>query len=903
MGVRIGVAEMGVYNLDKIFKPESIAVIGASEKEGSIGSVLVKNLTQGGFQGKVYPVNPRYRSIHALKAYPSIVDTNTAVDLAIIATPIATVPGVVKECVSAGVEGVIIISAGGRETGAKGREIEDQIEREAKKGGLRVIGPNCLGIICPERNLNASFASRMPQKGKLAFISQSGAICSAILDLSSKENIGFSYFVSIGSMMDVDFGDLIDYLGTDPEVSSILLYVESLSNFRKFMSAARAASRLKPIVVLKSGRSPAGTRAAASHTGAMAGEDAVYDAAFKRAGIVRVNTIGELFDCAELMAKQPRPSGPRLAVVTNAGGPGVMAADSLSQYDLEPASLEAETVEKLSAVLPDLWSHGNPIDILGDASADTYAKAVKICIEAKEFDGVLAILSPQAMTDPTAVSNSLAQLSKSKRYPLFAAWMGGVDVEKGTEILNQAGIPTYHTPEQAIRAFMYMYEYSRNLEILQEIPPKLPRTLQFDRQRAASIIDEASRQQKTVLTEFESKRLLAAYGLPVNRTEVANSAEEAVEKAKEMGYPLVMKILSPDILHKTEANGILLNLRSEAEVFEAFKKIVTGAREYDPEAVIQGVTLQTMILRGDYELLLGAKKDPSFGPVILFGMGGIYTEVVQDREIGLPPLNLLLARRLMEKTRVYTLLKGYRNRPPANMELLQETILRLAQLVVDFPEILELDMNPVIVTDGKPQVVDARILLETTDISSPLHLVISPYPEQYESHEVTSAGLAVFLRPIKPEDAPLLVELFDTLSPTSIYYRFFGTLKALPHSMLVRFTQVDYDREIDMVALEKTSGDKERMVATARVMSDPDGKRAEFAILVGDPWQGKGVGARLLERCLAIAKERGIETVWGIVLHENTGMRALASKLGFKVSKSDEPGELELTIDLKSVDF
>ena len=894
---------MGVYNLDKIFKPESIAVVGASEKKGSIGSVLVENLTQGGFQGKVYPVNPRYRSIHALKAYSSIVDTETAVDLAIIATPIATVPDIVKECVSKNVGGAIIISAGGKEVGPQGKDIEKKIEWEAWKGGLRIIGPNCLGIICPQRNLNASFVSHMPQKGKLAFISQSGALCSAILDLSSKEKIGFSYFVSIGSMMDVDFGDLIDYLGIDQEVSSILLYVESLSNFRKFVSAARATSRLKPIVVLKSGRSPAGTRAAASHTGAMAGEDAVYDAAFKRAGIVRVNTIGELFDCAELLAKQPRPTGSRLAVVTNAGGPGVMAADALSHYGLEPAALQADTVEKLDAVLPAPWSHANPIDILGDASPDRYTEVVKICIGAQELDGVLAVLTPQAMTDPTAVAHGLARISKSRRYPLFASWMGGADVEKGTEILNQAEIPTYGTPEQAIRAFIYMHEYSRNLEILQEIPPKLPRTLQFDRQRAASIIDEASRQQKTVLTEFESKQLLTAYGLPVNRTEVANSADEAVKMAKEMGYPLVMKILSADILHKTEANGILLNLRSEAEVFDAFKKIVTGAREYDPEAMIQGVTLQTMILRGDYELLLGAKKDPSFGPVILFGMGGIYTEVLQDREIGLPPLNLLLARRLMEKTRVYRLLKGYRNRPPANMELLQETILRLAQLVVDFPQIVELDMNPVIVTDGKPQVVDARILLETTYISSPLHLVISPYPEQYESDEVTAAGLAVFIRPIKPEDVPLLVKLFDTLSPTSIYYRFFGPLKALPHSMLVRFTQVDYDREIDMVALEKTNGDKERMLATARVISDPDGKRAEFAILVGDPWQGKGVGARLLERCLAIAKERGIETVWGIVLHENTGMQALARKLGFKVSRSDEPGELELTIDLKSVDF
>ena len=894
---------MGVYNLDKIFKPESVAVIGASEKEGSIGSVLVENLIQGGFQGKVYPVNPNYSTVHGLEAYPSVLKTESSVDLAIIATPIATVPLIVQECVSKNVGGAIIISAGGKEVGPQGEEIEKNIEYEAWKGGLRIIGPNCLGIICPQGNLNASFASRMPQKGKLAFISQSGAICSAILDLSPKEKIGFSYFVSIGSMVDVDFGDLIDYLATDPQVSSILLYIESLSNHRKFMSAARAASRLKPIVVLKSGRSPAGTRAAASHTGAMAGEDVVYDAAFKRAGIVRVNTIGQLFDCAELVAKQPRPSGSRLAVVTNAGGPGVMAADALSHYGHEPVALEAETIEKLNGVLPDLWSHGNPVDILGDASAERYAQAVKICIDAKEIDGVLVILSPQAMTDPTAVAQSLAQFSKSKRYPLFASWMGGVDVEKGMEILNQAEIPTYGTPEQAIRAFMYMHEYSRNLEILQEIPPKLSKTLKFDRNRAQRIIKQGSRGECSVLTEFQSKEVLSAYGLPVNRTEVANSSEEAVQLARVMGYPLVMKILSPDIVHKTEASGIKLDLRTETEVSEAFRAISEKARDYEPGANILGVTLQPMITRSDYEILLGAKNDPSFGPVILFGMGGIFTEVVKDSAIGLPPLNVCLARQLMEETRVYTLLKGYRNRTPAKIQLLEEMILRLSQLLIDFPEIVELDMNPVIVSNGKPVAVDARISLEPAVRPSPLHLVISPYPEQYESHEVTSAGLAVLVRPIRPEDASLLVELFGTLSPTSIYYRFFGSLKALPHSMLVRFTQVDYDREIDMVALQKTNGDKEQMVATARVISDPDGKRAEFAILVGDPWQGKGVGAKLLERCLVIAKERGIQTVWGIVLHENTGMLALARKLGFEVSKSDEPIELQLTIDLKTVDF
>ncbi len=893
---------MGVYSLNKIFKPKSVAVIGASEKKGSIGSALMENLIKGGFQGTILPVNPKRSKIHGLKSYPSIIKAKDSVELAIIATPIATVPSIVRECAGAGIGGAIIISAGGKETGAKGRQIENQIEGEARKGGLRIIGPNCLGIICPGWKLNASFASHMPQKGKLAFISQSGAICSAILDFSPKEGIGFSYFVSIGSMLDVDFGDLIDYLGADPEVSGILLYMESLSNFRKFMSAARAVSRLKPIVVLKSGRSPAGTRAAASHTGAMAGEDAVYDAAFKRAGIVRVNTIGELFDCAELMAKQPRPSGARLAVVTNAGGPGVMAADALAHYGSEPAPLNPETVEKLNDVLPPPWSHANPIDILGDASPDRYAAVVEICIFAEELDGVLVVLSPQAMTDPTAVAESLGQTLKKKRYPVFASWMGGVDVERGTEILNQAGIPTYDTPEQAIRAFMYMHEYSENLEMLQEIPPKQSRTLQFDQDKAKSIIDPGMRRQKPVLTELESKGLLAAYGIPVNRTELATTPEEAAKLAQEIGCPVVMKVHSLDILHKTEVDGIQLDLRSETDVYEAHRKIMEGARNYDPKAKVLGVTVQQMMLRPDYEILLGAKFDVNFGPVILFGMGGILTEVLKDRAIGLPPLNALLARRIIASTRVYTLLKGYRNRPPAKLELLEEMLIRLSQLVVDFPEISELDMNPVLVSDGSPFAVDARVLLKTADTPSPMHLVISPYPEQYESREVTADDLEVCIRPIKPEDAPLLVDLFDTLSPTTIYYRFFGPLKALPHWMLVRFTQVDYDREIDFIALEETTGGKERMLATARVISDPDGKRAEFAILVGDPWQGKGVGAKLLERCLTVAKDRGIETVWGIVLRENTGMLALGRKLGFKASRTDEPGELELTIDLRSKD-
>ena len=894
---------MGIYNLDHIFNPGAIAVIGASEKTDSIGSILMLNLIQSGFKGELFPVNPRHKTIHGLRSIPSILEAENIIDLAVIATPISTVPSIVKECAKKGVKGVIIVSAGGKEAGTKGQEIEAQIAKYAREGSLRVIGPNCLGIMCPQRNLNASFAAHMPHKGNLAFISQSGAICSAILDLSMREGFGFSHFVSIGSMLDVDFGDLIDFLGADSQVSSILLYIESLIHLRKFMSAARAVSRSKPIIVLKSGRSSAGTKAAASHTGAMAGEDIVYDAAFMRAGIVRVDTIGELFDCAELMARQPRPTGDRLAVITNAGGPGVMAADALSRYSSEPIEPNPETLAKLDAVLPPLWSRSNPIDILGDASPQRFAEAIEICVAAREFNGILVILSPQAMTDPTAVAEILASTFQKKQYPLFTAWMGGVDVAKGKEILNQAGIPTYDTPEQAIRAFLYMVKYSRNLKVLQEIPPKLSQSIFVDHHKARKLIDTAIRENKPILTEFDAKALLSDYGLPVNRTQVAASAQEAVQLAEQIGYPLVMKILSPDILHKTDADGIRMDLRSKIDVRRAYDEIIASAKSYDAEADIQGVSLQSMIQRPDYEILLGAKQDQNFGPVILFGMGGIFTEVLQDRAIGLPPLNILLARRLMENTKVYSLLKGYRNRLPADMELIEEMILRLSQLVVDFPEIVELDMNPIMIHAGKPCVVDGRIILASPNRPSPLHLVISPYPAELESREVTSDGLSIFVRPIRPEDAPLLMNLFDTLSRTSIYYRFFGHLKSLPHSMLVRFTQVDYDREIDLVAFDEGDKSEERMLGVARIISDLDGKRAEFAILVGDPWQGKGVGARLLEISLRIAKNRGIKTVWGTVLQENEGMLALGRKLGFKIFKSAETGEMELAIDLRSNKF
>ena len=887
---------MGQYNLNRIFKPRHVAVVGASEKAGTIGNALMRNLIDGGFSGALLPVNPKYKTIHGYDSFESVSALETGVDLAIIATPIHSVVDIVNECVEKKVGGAIIISAGGKEVGEQGREIEEKIQRIAHAGGLRIVGPNCMGIIRPGANLNASFASEMPVTGNLAFVSQSGAICTAILDLAFKECIGFSHFVSIGSMLDVDFGDMIDYLGNDSSAKSILLYIESLTNFRKFMSAARSVSRVKPIIVLKSGRSPAGAKAAASHTGAMAGEDAVYDAAFKRAGIVRVDTIEELFDCAELMAKQPRPRGPRLAILTNGGGPGVMATDTLARYGQEPAPLDPETMQALDAFLPPFWSRGNPIDILGDASAERFRRALEVCFNSKNLDGVLVILAPQALTDPLSVAESLAAAVKGRRYPVFTCWMGGKSIGKAVEILNAAGIPTYDTPERAVRAFLYMVEYAGNLEMLLEIPPKMTRHMAFDQEKARKLLSTAP--ARGFMLESDSKELLMAYGLPVIRTEIAETEAQASSIGREMGYPLVMKVHSGDITHKTDAGGVRLDLRCDADVCEAYRQIISSARRYKPEARIEGVTIQPYFSNPDFEILLGAKRDPNFGPVILFGMGGIFTEVLKDRALGLPPMNRLLARRLMQETKAYFLLQGYRNRPAADMERLEEMIVRLSQLLIDFPEIAELDMNPVLIKDGNPVAVDARILVSPLEVPSSLHLVIGPYPQEEESHMVSVDGRRIFIRPVKPEDVPLFTALFKVLSPTTIYYRFFGLLKELKPEMLARFTQIDYDREIALVAIDE-DWETDRMLGVARIIGDPDGKTGEFAVLVGDAWQGKGIGSNLLEKCLSIAEKQGFESVHGIVLRENRNMLALGKKLGFHIKREPDSGDNELVIHFR----
>lgn len=863
--------------------------MGASERTKSIGNSVMQNLVNGGFKGRIIPVNPKRKTIYGLSTYGAVTDIDTPVDLVVIGTPIATVPDIVRQCVQSHIPGAIVLSAGGKEIGDKGRDLESKIRKEAAKGDLRIIGPNCMGIISSGAKLNASFSSIMPLSGKMAFISQSGAICAAILDLSVREGIGFSHFVSIGSMLDVDFGDLINYLGDEGNVRSIVLYIESLTYVRKFMSAARAISRVKPIVLLKSGRSRAGAAAASSHTGALAGEDIIYDAAFRRAGIQRVETISELFDCAELMAKQPLPAGPGLGIITNGGGPGVMAADALSTHDLEPVALFRETVHKLDQVLPAFWSHANPVDILGDAPPERWKHAMEICLSAPEIDALVIIFVPQALSSGTAVAEAVSQLIRSRPCPpIFAVWMGGESVEDGRRILNREGIPTYETPERAVAAFVHMYRYKRNLEVLQEIPPRRDRRFKFDRQKAQGIVKGALKAGFLLLTETESKALLRAYGIWVNPTRVAEDVAEALSLARDMGYPVALKVHSRDISHKSDAGGIRLNLRSDEDIRAAFDQIISSARAYHPEAEHLSVSVQPMVDSHNYEVILGSKRDPLFGPVILFGMGGVMTEILKDQAIALPPLNRLLARRLMERTKIFRVLKGYRNKPPARLDLLEESLIRLSQLVSDFPEIAALDINPMIIETERILAVDARVVIEPSEVSSPHHLVISPYPNQYELTATTAGGIRLFMRPIRPEDAPLLVQLFESLSQETIYSRFFTPLKSLSHEMLVVFTQIDYDKDMALVAMDaaETEG---RILGVARLVRRPGGVEAEFAVVVRDAWQGKGIGAALMRHLLFIGEKQGMRTIWGTILPQNTQMLKLAKKLGFAIHR--DPGE------------
>jgi len=886
---------VSIRNLDKIFKPQRIAVVGASNNPQSVGYTVLKNLIGSGFQGVVYPVNPKREAVQGIQAYPSVKELPKAPDLAVICTPARTVPGIVRECGEAGIRGLIIISAGFKEAGEEGKALEAELKSEiARFDGMRVIGPNCLGIIVPGLNLNASFAGATPQAGHVAFISQSGALCTSVLDWAIGEGIGFSYFVSIGNMLDVDFGDLIDYFGEDPDTQSIILYIESISDAREFMSAARAFARSKPIVAYKAGRFAESAKAAASHTGAMAGEDAVYDAAFQRAGVVRVLEIGDIFDSAELIARVRPPLGPNLAIITNAGGPGVMATDALIARQGQLAELSQETIERLNEVLPPFWSHGNPVDVLGDAPPERYSQATEIVLSDPGVDAALVILTPQAMTDATGTAQALAQLAKGSRKPILAAWMGGAAVQEGIQLLNQAGVATYTTPEQAVRAFMHLVHYGRNLDMLYQTPREVPVKFALDREEVRARFEKVFAEGPEVLTEELSKELLTAYGIPVTQPRPARTADEALEIAEELGYPVVLKIWSPEITHKTDVGGVALGLRNAKAVRAAFAQIVARAKELRPDAEVLGVTVQRMVTARDgFELILGAKKDPTFGTVIMAGMGGIAAEVFRDRALGLPPLNERLAFRMLESLRSWKLLKGYRGRPGVNLDKLIEILMRFSYLIADFPEIKELDINPLLATPEEVIALDARVVVDKELVGKPVrpysHLVIRPYPEGYERQVTLKDGTEMLLRPIRPEDEPLWHEMLSRASRESIRQRFRYIFKETTHKMAIPYCFIDYDREMAIVAIVEEDGEK-RMTGVGRLVADPDRETAEYAVFVADPWQNRGLGGTLTDYCLEIAKGWGIKEVRAETTPDNYRMIAIFRDRGFTIEHRHEEG-------------
>mgnify|MGYP000120137851 CR=1 FL=1 len=871
--------------LAKIFSPQTIALIGASENEGSVGRAILENLLLSKDR-KIYPVNPRRDGVLGVKAYPRIEDIPEPVDLAVIATPAQTVPEVLTECGKAGVAGVIIISAGFKETGEAGKRLEDQIREVRKTYGMRIVGPNCLGIIRPAIGLNASFLKANPEPGKIAFISQSGALGTAILDWAINTHIGFSLFASLGSMIDADFGDLIDFLGDDPDTKSIMLYIEGIGNAKKFMSAARGFARNKPIIVLKPGRFTESARAALSHTGAMAGDDEVYDAAFNRVGVVRVREISDLFNAAEVLHSKNLPRGRGIAVITNAGGAAVIATDSLIELGGRLAVLSEESLKALNEHLPQYWSKGNPVDVLGDAGIDRYANAIQICLNDPDVHGVVVIYTPQGATESDELARAIAGIAKETSKPIIPVWMGGGKVEGARKIFHQHNIPTYGTPEEAMKTYLYMYSYGRNLQLLYETPNELPVDQAPPKHNLKVFIAELRKAGRFILTEEESKRFLANYGIPMVRPQLTEHVSDALRIAASIGYPVVLKIVSTDISHKSDIGGVVTGICSDDQLQREYEDLRKRVHAKMPEARITGVSVQKDIGKIDYELILGTKKDNDFGSVIIFGMGGTEAEILRDFSIGLPPLNQTLARRLMEETKAYRMIQGYRGRPPADMKQLEQILVSFSNLIVDFPEIAEMDINPLAISDGKAYALDARIVIDQSVLepASPYpHLVISPYPMRYVTPWRLSNGTEVLLRPVRPEDEPLEKEMLTGLSEEALRGRFFQIIKKITHEMLIRFCNIDYDREMAIVA-ELREGERKRLIGIGRLIIEPDFRKGEFAVVIHDDFQSKGLGYKLVDMIIGIAQEKGLKEIYGIVLTDNTRMLTLCKRLGFHIT-------------------
>jgi acetyltransferase len=866
-------------------------VVGATDKRGSVGRTVLLNLLRGPYADKVFAVNPKRSEVLGAPSFPSVRELPEAVDLAIIVTPAATVPDIIGECVDAGIKAAVVISAGFRERGSEGVHLENRIREQLGRGPLRLIGPNCLGIMNPLIGLDATFAKRAPKAGNVAFLSQSGALLTAILDWAIPQEVGFSGIVSTGSMLDVGWGDLISHFGDDPNTHSILIYMESVGDARSFLSAAREVALSKPIIVIKAGRSEAASKAAASHTGALTGSDEVLDAAFRRSGVLRVQNISDLFYMADVLSKQARPKGPRLTIVTNAGGPAVLATDALMALSGELAPMTEQTQNALDEFLPAHWSHGNPIDILGDAEADRYAKAIEVVVKDPESDGLLVVLAPQGMTDAAEVAEKLAPSAGGDK-PILASFMGGESITEAKAVLNNAGIPLFPYPDTAARVFSNMWKYSYNLRGLYETPTLAVNDEEtISRDRAAAIIRDARQRGRTLLNEYESKQLLATYGIPTVETRIARTEEEAVREAKAIGFPAVLKLFSETITHKTDVGGVKLNLEDEREVRHAYHEILFSVSQKAGSEHFHGVTVQPMARMEGYELILGSSVDPQFGPVILFGSGGQLVEVYKDRALALPPLNTTLAHRMMEQTRILKALQGVRGRKPVNLLELEKLLVRFSQLVVEQSWISEIDINPLLASPDRLLALDARVVLFGKDVAEDRlpKPAIRPYPVQYVWDWAMKDGQEVTIRPIRPEDEPLMVKFHERLSDRSVYLRYFGSLslqKRIAHERLVRICFGDYDRELALVAELNTPAGAE-IIGVGRMNRIHGTAEAEVAVIVTDRYQNLGLGAELLQRVIRVAREEGVGAVSAEMMPDNLAMQVITKKLKFSVRMQD----------------
>ncbi|MDO9470876.1 MAG: bifunctional acetate--CoA ligase family protein/GNAT family N-acetyltransferase [Nitrosomonas sp.] len=876
---------MGQHYLKSLFSPESVAIFGASDRIDSVGQIVLSNMLKSGYKGALFPINPKHDEIQGHKVYASLFQVSEIVELAVIATPAQTVPDIIEDCGKHGIKAAVIISAGFSETGATGQTLERAVLKNARRYGIRLLGPNCLGIMRPDRGLNATFNKGSANAGNLAFVSQSGALCTAILDWAQTNDVGFSSVVSLGSTADVDFGEILDYLVTDQLTQNILLYIEGIRNARSFMSSLRAAARIKPVILVKVGRHAAGSKAAMSHTASLVGSDDAFDAAVRRAGVVRVQTITQLFSAAKALSCGFHPSGNRLAIVTNGGGPGVMATDHAIDLGLEMATLSDATMEQLNQVLPPTWSHGNPVDVIGDAQADRYQKAVRACLEDSNVDGVLAILTPQAMTKPLEAANTLIELSKQYSKPLLTCWMGESQVAESRVAFNLAKKPNFRTPEPAVEVFSYLSAYYRNQKLLMQMPGPLSHHLEPDVEAARMIIDGALQDRRKILSEMESKALLSAFHIPVAQTMIAHSPNEAMLIAQQLGFPVVMKVNSRDITHKTDAGGVLLNLVNAQAVTAAYHTIIANVKLNRPDAQMDGVSIEPMVVKPNgRELMVGVTYDAVFGPVITFGAGGTMVEVIGDRAVVLPPLNTFLVKDLIQSTHAAKMLGTFRHMPPVAMAALESVLLRVSEMVCELPALTEMDINPLIVDEHGALAADARIVIALRQPSADryAHMAIYPYPTHLISTWQLADGRNITIRPIRPEDAEIEQAFVRGLSEEARYFRFMFSVQELSQAMLLRFTQIDYSREMALIAVTFEQ-DKEIELGVARFAISPEGESCEFALVIADAMQGKGLGQKLMTALMDAARAKGLKVMAGEVLKTNTNMLKLMNRLGFSI--------------------